>query len=137
MRHAVFACGLCSFLLDAFEEDRRGLVVAPFKACEFGFGGDEFAAEGACENGLRELVNVRFGRAVTGFDGVGGLEERFDATNDFLLFVERTKWDFKLSEFLCVDVRLTYSIRFDTKPEISRIVSVLNSTLKCNFELGQ
>src|SRR5205085_1869359 len=77
---------LFTFLPDALQEDGRGFVVAPLLAGEFGFGGDEFAAEGAGEDCLRELINVRFRLAVTGFERVGGFEECFDATDDFLLF---------------------------------------------------
>ena len=64
-------CLLRTFLPDAFQEDGRGLVVAPFTAGEFGLGGDEFASEGAGEDGLRELVNVRLRLKVTCFQRVG------------------------------------------------------------------
>ncbi len=52
------------FARDSFQQNRSGLVV--------GVLGDEFAAEGFGEDGLRELVNVRFRRPVTRFERVCG-----------------------------------------------------------------
>lgn len=51
--------------------------------------GDEFAAEGASENSLHELFNVRFRLVVARFERIGGFEACFDMAYDFLLFSER------------------------------------------------
>jgi hypothetical protein len=54
--------------------------------------GDKFAVKGFAEDGLGELVNVRFRFAVTRLEFIGGCEKRFDAPDDLLLFSKRRQW---------------------------------------------
>ena len=61
-------------------------VVAVFAAGEFGFGGDEFAAEGFGEDGLGQLVHSSPGLFVAGFDGLGEGEEVVYPADDFVFF---------------------------------------------------
>ena len=64
-------------MTNSFQQNRRAFVVGVLR--------HEFAAEGFGENGLRELVNVRFRFAVTRFERVSGFEECFDAPDAFLV----------------------------------------------------
>ena len=78
--------------MDALEQDGGGFVGAAFAAGEFGFGGDEFSAEGFGQDGLCQFVRAfRCGGHVF-FNGVRELEEGFDAADDFVLFFEGREW---------------------------------------------
>ena len=110
----------------AFQQDRRGFVV--------GVLGDEFAAEGFGEDGLRELVNVRFRLAVTRFERVGGFEECFDAADDFLLF---GKWRYRnknLPNSFCSLFRIEFWFLF-RGARFSRLQENIQKFKKNNFRI--
>lgn len=72
---------------DSVKKGGGRFVVAPVAAGEFGFGRNEFAAEGLGQDRLGDFVRA-FRR---GFDSflyrVSELEEGFDTPDDFVLFI--------------------------------------------------
>ena len=74
-----------AFGADAGEEFGCGLVGAAFAAGQFGFGGDEFASEGFCEDGLREFIGTNSSGGNAPFNCVGQFEQGLDAPNHFFL----------------------------------------------------
>jgi hypothetical protein len=75
------------FGADVGQEGGGGFVGAVFAAGEFGFGGDQLAAEGFGQDRLRDLLNASCRCLDAGFDLVGEREQGLDAADDFLLFV--------------------------------------------------
>ena len=61
-------------------------TVGAFAAGEFSFGWNEFASEGFREDGLRQLINLRPGYAITRLNLVRSFEQRLNAPDYLLLF---------------------------------------------------
>lgn len=78
-----------AFSFDASEENGCCFVVAALAAGEFGFCGDELAAERFGEDGLREFVGALGGSFDVFFNFVGELEKDLDAADDFVLLFHR------------------------------------------------
>lgn len=106
LRLRLFDFGMCgAFPTDSFQEGGRRFVIAPLAPGEFRFGNHEFAAKRAGEDGLSQLVDVRFRRAVAGFERVGGFEKFFDAADDFTLLFTRRQWNREAGDIFETKVR--------------------------------
>ena len=88
--------------MNAIKKRLGRLKLPSFKLRQFGFGGNQFAAERFGERGLNQFVGAGGGGGDAGLDLVRQPEQRLDPADDLVLLRERTPIQRVGGQFFCI-----------------------------------